>query len=100
MSRVALLRLKQPMYIRPPNGPFTAEDTGIVVYPEGQEVIASEHTRKTIDDAGVPYDVVHECDWDEFVALMKQYASAIRAAQADADKAAAAKVEHEVETEA
>jgi hypothetical protein len=74
MGKIAVIKLKQPLYLVPPNGEWTSEDTGIPMFEAGAENFAREEDRAKYDAAGIEYDVLLEVDEEAFVKWGREWA--------------------------
>jgi len=73
MGHTSAIKFKQPVFLNLPKGDLTAEDTGVLMWEEGQTICADAATRQTYDDLGIAYEVVAECDREELAAFIREH---------------------------
>ena len=81
MSNVAMIRLKQPVFITT-QGKMTAEDTGILMSPAGDEQFVTDKKRQDFMDIGISFEVLEETEEGAFKNALNEYAKLLREAEA------------------
>ena len=72
MAYAQIIRLTKAVFIKAPNGGYTLEDTGIKMWPAGAEINPNEQLLGELDKAGVEYDVLLQCNEEDFQEALKK----------------------------